>query len=236
MQKNARLITPAILGVALICFLMPFVTAYCGGQVVATFSGVELATGKSVAQPDMFGQTQSRQFKGELYAVLALICGCAALILAFLPIKKALLAVSGCSAAGMVLLLLLKAKLDNDALAQGGMLKLEYKPGFWLALLLYLSSTIASGYFSFKGQPSQVAIGSTICPAMPSSPRISGSKCAKCGASYDVADFFCAGCGADLRKSLRNAAQAESSTCWKCNSQLQPDSKFCFSCGAAVKQ
>lgn len=46
---------PAILGLALICFFLPFVTVSCQGQKLMTFSGIQLVTGTTIQEPQMFG-------------------------------------------------------------------------------------------------------------------------------------------------------------------------------------
>ena len=48
-------VSPALFVITTLCFLFPFVTVSCNGQKVATFSGVELATGTTVEQPQVFG-------------------------------------------------------------------------------------------------------------------------------------------------------------------------------------
>lgn len=57
MQENQRTIRPAIAVIVLICFFMPFVKISCGGQPIASITGLDLAIGKKIEQPNPFGAT-----------------------------------------------------------------------------------------------------------------------------------------------------------------------------------
>lgn len=55
MQENQRTIRPALAVIILICFFMPFVKISCGGQPIASITGLDLAIGKKLDQPNPFG-------------------------------------------------------------------------------------------------------------------------------------------------------------------------------------
>ena len=59
MQENQRTIRPAIAVIVLICFFMPFVKISCGGQPIASITGLDLAIGKKIEQPNPFGTAAS---------------------------------------------------------------------------------------------------------------------------------------------------------------------------------
>jgi len=59
--------------------------------------------------------------------------------------------------AGSILLLLLKAKLDNEILKEGqGMVQLEYSMGFWLTFLLFLFAAGWNGFLFHRGKKQEV--------------------------------------------------------------------------------
>lgn len=113
-------------GLALFCFFLPFVTVSCpGGQY--TFSGTDLVTG---------GTVEGQDLEGEPLAGLALVS--AGLGLGVLMIKRResdVMAIAA-GALGAILLLLLKVKIENDVLQQGGgMTAVSFGVGYWGSLL-----------------------------------------------------------------------------------------------------
>ncbi len=76
--------SPAIFLASILCFLLPFITVSCGGQKVGSFSGLQLATGTTVNQPQMFGPAQSEKVESEPMATIAILCAVAGLGLSFL--------------------------------------------------------------------------------------------------------------------------------------------------------
>jgi hypothetical protein len=117
------------------CFLLPFTTMSCpAGQF--TFSGLEMVTGTTVAD---------QKLSGEPLAALALLCAVVGLLLCFVKRtdSAADLVAALLGAAGGVLLLLLQAKVENDALKEGnGLVHISFRFGFWLAIL-----ALAAGAF-----------------------------------------------------------------------------------------
>lgn len=73
MEGVARKLSPAAFVLALICFFLPFANFSCQGHQVATFSGIQLATGTTVKQPQVFGAPRSQRVDPEPFAVLALL-------------------------------------------------------------------------------------------------------------------------------------------------------------------
>jgi uncharacterized membrane protein len=75
----------------------------------------------------------------EPFAILAFLLAAAGLGVGFLRDKRGW--IGGCiaGAAGILALLLLKMKIDNDVLREGeGVLQVEYGIGFYLAFLVFL--------------------------------------------------------------------------------------------------
>ena len=136
MAKQMLKFRPATFGFALFCFVLPFVTMSCpGGRF--TFSGLQMVTGTTV---------QEHKMGAEPLAAVGLLCALAGLVLCLLKRDNLDIAVGVAGASGGVALLLLKAKIEKDALENGsGMVQISFGPGFWLALL----ALVAGGALSY---------------------------------------------------------------------------------------
>jgi lysylphosphatidylglycerol synthetase-like protein (DUF2156 family) len=73
MFDRERAIRPALAGIVVLCFLLPFVEITCGGQKIAAISGVDMALGREIKPPDMSSmmgmgmkQTNDPRFESEL--------------------------------------------------------------------------------------------------------------------------------------------------------------------------
>jgi len=183
-------LSPAIFGIALICFFLPWVNVSCQGQKVATFSGIHLVTGTTVEQPQMFGPAEERKIGGETLAILVLLSACAGLALSFLKDKKGVMGSAVTGGMGVIFLLFLKSKLDNDILREtGGMSQLDYGAGFYLALLLFLSAIGVNAYSMAQGKGISLLQGKSV----------SGYKfCTQCGARNESGNEFCKECGTNF--------------------------------------
>src|SRR6476620_9314495 len=80
-------VSPVLFVITTLCFLFPFVTVSCNGQKVVTFSGVELATGTTVEQPQVFGPPQKRHQGAQPLATVAALCALAGVGLSFLGLR-----------------------------------------------------------------------------------------------------------------------------------------------------
>jgi hypothetical protein len=188
MEGIGRKLSPAALVLALICFFLPFVTFSCQGQKVASFSGLQLATGTTIQQPQMFGPPKSQKVGAEPLAVLALLSVLAGVGASFLRGKKGAGSSAGLALLAVILLAALKSKLDGDALRQGaGAVQVNYEAGYYLTLILLLAAIGASVYalVAAKGM------------SLPTLQQSGNSKfCLKCGAGGASDDVFCKKCGA----------------------------------------
>ena len=48
--------SPALFGLVILCFFLPFVNLSCSGQTVMTLTGFQLITGSEYSEPNMRGQ------------------------------------------------------------------------------------------------------------------------------------------------------------------------------------
>lgn len=152
----------AIFGLVLIAFFLPFMHLSCQGQKIGTsISGFQLITGTTMELPDM-GKMMAQQpgmpgeppamkadskIGSELFAIIAFSCAVLGLGLSFLKNKKSAILPAISGVAGLVMLLLLKSKLDGNITKEaGGMVQVEYDIGFWLIAVFFL---LAAGLNTF---------------------------------------------------------------------------------------
>ncbi|MBF0558858.1 MAG: zinc ribbon domain-containing protein [Nitrospirae bacterium] len=181
-------LSPMIFGIVLVCFLLPFVNVSCSGQHVATFSGLQLVTGTTVNEPGLFGTSQPRKVKGEMLAVLAFLSGIAGLVFSFSAGRVRNLASSVIGFVGVILLFLMKSKIDKDVLRQtGGVVHLDYGLGYYLALLLFIAAIAVSVYSIMQEKN---------IPVSPINNKSTGPKfCVQCGAKAESSSAYCSECG-----------------------------------------
>ena len=186
----SKRISPALLVLALVCFLLPWVSVSCQGQKLASFTGLQLATGTSIHTPEMFGPSQTREFQRETLAILTLLSVLIAAVAAIVKGKAGLQVAAGAGGAAVLFQLLLKAKLDSDLTREGqGLLQLEYQFGFWIVMLMSASAAVMAVYSLLSHQSPTRASAAAFGPA---------ALCAKCGASMPSSEVFCSQCGEKL--------------------------------------
>jgi hypothetical protein len=140
----------------LFLFFLPFVDVSCQGQKISSLTGIQLATGATIQQAQPFGHAKAQRISAEPLASLALLCVIAGGVIAFAGSKANAIVPAVLSGAGAGMLLLLKAKLDNDALAHGqGVLQVEYGFAYWLCFLVLLVGCGLNAYiFANRETPS----------------------------------------------------------------------------------
>jgi hypothetical protein len=148
-QISLKHIPPFGFLLTLLCFLLPFVTLSCpAGQF--TFSGLEIAKGTTIDEPQMFGGVKQREVKGESLALVALLCAVIGAGVGFMGNRMARFVAVGLGGLGAVLLLLLRSKIESDVLREGGgMFQVSYGVGFWLAFLGFI---VAAGLNLFAAR------------------------------------------------------------------------------------
>jgi hypothetical protein len=179
-RPGGSMISPALFGIALLLFLLPWVEVSCQGHKFATINGIQLVTGTTI---------EGQKAKGEALAVIALLSTIAGLILCFSRNKTKSLLLIGASGLGTIMLLLLKLKLDGDISRQGqGMVQLSYGAGYYLTLLSLLSVIGINGYYKYgTGKFPSITIGSSykFCPECGSKNLTSNTFCSDCGTKFN---------------------------------------------------
>jgi hypothetical protein len=185
MENRSMKITPALLCFGVFCFFLPFISVSCGGQKLMSFTGIQLATGPTYQEPTMFGPAQTKKIDPEPLAYLALGAGIIGALLGFINGKPGQMLAGVCGTIGLVMLIMLKFKLESD-LAKQPVLQINYETGYWGAGFVYLAGVLSSIFFS-----SQVK---RPLPAPSPHPRM-GRFCGSCGALLDADSRFCEKCG-----------------------------------------
>jgi len=147
MESKSKLVSSLVFAASVLCFFFPFVSVSCNGLKLLTLTGAQLVTGTSVNQPEMFGQSKTREVNSNPWAILAAVCAIGGVALSFAGLRTAIVAaVSG--GVGAVSLLVMKTGLDNDVLRNGnGLLQIDYEAGFFLALILLFAGAGLNVYF-----------------------------------------------------------------------------------------
>ena len=144
--KKGKKFNRGFFGLAIISFLLPFITVSCQNTPIMRFSGVNLITGKTIEVPtSAFGTTEKKSIPGDWRVILAFLSAIIGLLTSFLKKDNSTIpAING--SLGPILLLMLKSDLDRQIIEQGqGMLNVTYGLGFWLAFFLFLAAAIING-------------------------------------------------------------------------------------------
>jgi hypothetical protein len=148
MKTTAKKISPALFGLTLLCFFLPFVKLSCQRQELVSLTGTQLATGKSIEKTRFSrGNNRQEEIPPEPLAIIALLSSVVGLGTSLIKSKKTAIAPASAGTIGFIVLLMLKYKIDDAILKQGqGFILVSYGLGFWLAILLFASATALSIY------------------------------------------------------------------------------------------
>lgn len=237
MKDKAKVISPAIYGIALICFFLPFIDVSCSGQKIGSFTGIQLVTGITIEQSVMWEEGRAQKVDREPLAIAAFISAFMGLGLSFIKSRKSSIAPAVMGAAGVILLLLLKSKIDSEVLRQGeGMIQVEYGIGFWLTFLSFLSAAVLNVVLAMQSKGGYLLVKNQIESAV----ETGATNCPNCGAAVKAGAKFCRECGTRLLPSVsEERAQAdqlpdETEVCPKCGAKVKEGAKFCKECGARL--
>jgi hypothetical protein len=98
-------VSSSLFGFALLLFLLPWITVSCSGQKVFTFSGTDLAIGKTIEVPQVF-EAPKKESAREGNATIAFLAGIAGILAGFLVKtgRGQRIVLSICGGAGVILL------------------------------------------------------------------------------------------------------------------------------------
>ncbi len=186
----AKRISPALFGLALICFVLPWINVSCAGKEVASFSGIQLVTGTTIKKPPM---TEARRVKGNIFLTLTLATVIIGGGISLLPKKEKVSAIAGIAALVFLLLFRIKAHFPIAKMIEEteGILTADYGSGFYLTLL-FLISAVGWNYYSVSK-----AGGITSLPLRSTS--ATAKFCTACGTKSSSSSPFCNECGAKIK-------------------------------------
>ncbi len=146
LKTYGRKYSPAAFGLAILCFVLPFTHISCQGERVASLSGLQLVVGTEISGAELQGFGDMRdasreKVNPEPLAILALVIAIVGVAVGFRKDKKGRIASIAAGAAGAVVLLLLKLKIDNEVATEGeGLLEVAYGSGYYLAFLFLIGA------------------------------------------------------------------------------------------------
>lgn len=147
MKVSVKSVSASGFALALVCFLFPWVSVSCPGQSgqFLRLTGVQLAVGASVEEPTMFGKSSKRKIPGEPLALGALACSVVGLVVSMAKSRGSKIVAAAAGTTGVVLLLLLKSKVEGDLAREGqGMLEAHWEPGFWIAFVALVGAFLVN--------------------------------------------------------------------------------------------
>ena len=153
MKSRAKKFSPALFGIMIFCFLLPFMEVSCSGHKVMSFTGIQLVTGITIQQPSMFGEkTESQKVGPEPLAIITFSCVIIGLLLSFIKNRRSAILPAVSAGVGTITLLMLKTKIDNAVLREGGgMIQVSYTFGFWVLLMLLIAG-VGLNIYVFSGK------------------------------------------------------------------------------------
>lgn len=200
-------------GIALLAFLMPWMTVSCSGNPVISASGFGLAFGKFTSNLPQQGMQDPAGGSINLWLILALVAIIVGLVISFQPSAKekagGLLASSGAA------LLLIwvgtsrygKSEILAEAAKKGGnssntfdrtaaaMIQVDWHLGFWLAILsLIAAGVMAWLIFTGRDDAVEARVRGAVDGARAPSVAPAGAEahdCPTCGKTYPAATRFC---------------------------------------------
>jgi len=135
-RKNRSWLSTPLIGIIIICFLLPFLSAYCDGEKKATLSGIQLVTGTVVH----YDENETKEIKPSAPAIIAILSAIGCFFLSFSPSRnrKMNIMLAVLSSIGLIALTIL---YENNAffIVFGPKIKFEY--GFWLAFGIFMFIT-----------------------------------------------------------------------------------------------
>lgn len=140
-------------GIALLAFILPWMTVSCSNQKIAEASGFGLAFGRISAMGQTAGPGDGAAM--NIWLILALLAIVGGLVLLFIKGREAAKLVLGTSAAALVLILVGTRQYSKDAIlaeaakngSENGMdqaalalIQVNWHLGYWLALLSLIAA------------------------------------------------------------------------------------------------
>jgi len=176
--------------VALLLFVLPWVTVSCAEQTLITMTGVDLATGKVTMTNPMTGVSENPPGGGEsdMLVIVGAILILLSLAATFVLDRRtgALAAIAGCAGAavalGYTVLVRVPASAREGAISGGGatqgmneaqiaeMIRVNIEIGFWLVLAALAAAVVLDFLALQKAGPAAVPAAAPAPPPEPPAP------------------------------------------------------------------
>jgi hypothetical protein len=150
----ARKIALGIFLLAIIFFMLPWVSVSCAGQDIVQVSGFDMVSGSyNIPAEDEFVGVDA---ESEPLAIWALVAAGVGVFVSLITWKIGYFLRIFSGLAGIGLLIALKIKLNNDFSSEltgemAGFLQLKYLVGYWLTLVAFAAAVIVSAIRSENG-------------------------------------------------------------------------------------
>lgn len=183
MANPKRIFSPALFGLIIICFMLPFVSISCGGTEVANLHGIDFITGASEQGQDM---------DPNPLAIIALASAVIGLAVGFWGKKTGNIIAALTGISGLITSLILKSGFDDAVMQDGG--QTQWFGGYYATLILFAAAALLNIYMYFqrRQEPLPTAWSYDMPPNIPQP----GSRvCSQCGARVDTGQGFCTQCG-----------------------------------------
>lgn len=194
-------VTPAVFGIALICFALPWYGTRIGDRTIGGATGLQMVTGKAVSEKGLFGFETRRTVRREPMAVVALLAVLGGIAAGFAKGRRG---TTGAVAAGAVAAAALAALRVSRGGDDGGLASGTFMAGFYLALLLSAAPAALNARTLYAARNPRLV---DVPPAAGKIPRGNG------GAADGPLDRFCVACGARLRE--------DAGFCGRCGKKLE---------------
>lgn len=140
--RIAFLARPALLGLVVLCFFLPFANLSCQGDRIDTLSGMNFVTGGHQIEVPPGGLVETVPAYGT--ALLALICALGGIALCFVQAPLVAIGPVVLSLLGALFLWGLRSQLINEVARRGeGLLAISFEAGYVLAVVCFL---VAAGF------------------------------------------------------------------------------------------
>lgn len=186
MKKSSK-ISPALFGIIILCFVLPFVSVSCGGTEIFRLSGMDFLKGMS---------DQGQSMDPNPLAIIALIAAIIGICIGFSGKKAANMGSAALGLIGFVSGIALKVTFDSRVAEEGA--QTSWQIGYFLMLILFGVAAVYNIVSSRnRGKAAEMNGGFNYAPPLSGS-QPGNAFCTQCGSKLYPGQEFCTGCGTRL--------------------------------------
>lgn len=189
-MENKKKLSLSMFVLILICFALPFVCFSCGGENIATLSGLDLVTG---------GNIGNDQYDADPWAIATLIAAVIGIGFSLLKGRGSKILSFLIGSAGFISLMIMKTATEQTIQEQGeGMISVQWLNGFNFAVILFAAAAIFNIIIAFSKDKVAVTSGDQVVSTPLQAQASPGKFCPQCGCENSMKNGFCEQCGAKL--------------------------------------